>query len=347
MNMKCLFLSGSFCLAILVLSAGAVSAYQSGYTPISEADRKKTFPLKHIVSDRDVASGKLFGNGGRTYTCAGDDFTVNGRNSKNETWSVTHHNCSQVGHLPIDVYSGDLDRNGVEDLVIIQPTSGCGIAPSSILVTILFDRQGNPHVFGTPGYFERTASARGVKDLLQLTRGGAAILITEELGYVTWRDKGRSYWRSVLYEARKGNWNLMPNYRGNKIPLLVWFSFKPNHRLISQPSHDMREFNNLETGTNAAHRIVTAKLLEFNGRHLEYGQSEGDKDHVIVRTTKDVFDDGGINQGYLISEHGRRIASFDNKTSEDLLSQAAAHKQQIRYLKTSNSQSMPLYIWLD
>ncbi len=339
------YLAVNLYIIILMLTVKSANAYQSNYTPITKEDRRKPFPLEHIVCDKDVKGGQPFQCRGRIYLSKDDDFQISGRNKKNEDWQIVNHNFSETGHLAIDVSEADLDGNGEKDLIVFQDTSGCGLSPTSILVTVFFDKQSNPYVVKTSGYFEQCNSKHCIKDILRFKPNGHALLVTEDFAHTTVKGRDKRFWKTVLYEAQDYSWTLIPNYRGYKIPLLVQFTESPNHEIIAHSSPGMLKFDNIENGPAAQKRIVTATLLEFNTRHLEYGEDPNEKDHVIMRTSKDVFDVG--DSGYLISSHGKRIASFDNKTSEGLLAEAAKKKQQIKYMKTTNLHTIPLYIWLD
>jgi hypothetical protein len=93
-------------------------------------------------------------------------------------------------------YSADLDRNGICDLVMIYPTGGNGLAPTSHFFSLTFDEQGRPVPFKADGYFEE--SAKGITDLVDLNIDGRAELI-----YMNFDD---GYWITNLYEVRAARW---------------------------------------------------------------------------------------------------------------------------------------------
>jgi hypothetical protein len=98
---------------------------------------------------------------------------ITGKDRNDSPWSV------DLGDFTLNYacrfYSADLDRNGIRDLVLIFPTGGNGLAPTSHFFSLTFDEQGRPVPFEADGYFEE--SVKGVTDLVDLNRNGRAELI--------------------------------------------------------------------------------------------------------------------------------------------------------------------------
>jgi hypothetical protein len=119
------------------------------------------------------------------------------------------------------IYTADLDGDKVQDLVIVSPTGGNGLAPSNHLFALTFDERGRPVPFEADGYFEE--DARGIFDLLDTDRDGRA-----ELLYMNF-DAG--YWVTTLYEARGGRWRRVEGAHGRRTyPLYTRFTNRPNRR---------------------------------------------------------------------------------------------------------------------
>ena len=72
------------------------------------------------------------------------------------------------------LYRADLDRNGIQDLVIWRGISGNGLAPNAFLILMTFNQQGRPCVFQSDSFY--TASETGIDDLLDLQRNGKLVL---------------------------------------------------------------------------------------------------------------------------------------------------------------------------
>ncbi|HKC85713.1 MAG TPA: hypothetical protein VKG02_07060, partial [Blastocatellia bacterium] len=68
-----------------------------------------------------------------------------------------------------------MDSNGIRDLVVIYPTGGNGLAPTSHFFSLTFDELGRPVPFKADGYFQE--SNKGITDLVDLDRDGRAELI--------------------------------------------------------------------------------------------------------------------------------------------------------------------------
>jgi hypothetical protein len=143
---------------------------------------------------------------------------IDGKDLGGAAWRVRLGNLSGYGsHL----YTADLDRDKVNDLVIVSPTGGNGLAPSSHFFALTFDERGRPVPFEAEGYFDY--SERGIFDLLDLDRDGHA-----ELLYMNFSD---GYWVTTLYEASGGHWRRVEGAHGGRTyPLYTRFTNRPNRR---------------------------------------------------------------------------------------------------------------------
>jgi hypothetical protein len=117
-------------------------------------------------------------------------------------------------------YVGDLDKNGFRDIVLVFPTGGNGLAPSSHFLAVMFDRSGRPLVFQADGYWELNDSA--IFDLLDMDRDGRA-----ELVYMNFDD---GYWITNVYEAANGRWQEVRRFAGRNYPIYTRFTYQPNKK---------------------------------------------------------------------------------------------------------------------
>ncbi|MBS1824461.1 MAG: hypothetical protein JST93_04010 [Acidobacteria bacterium] len=142
-----------------------------------------------------------------------------GKDSEDLPWTFETA-AGQEGRL----FTGDLDADGHQDVIYASRTGGNGWAPSSDMVTLLFDEKGRPVPWNVDGYFE--SSAAGIMDLLDLNRDGKAELVRQTF------DDG--YWITSLYEARNGRWLLVGGeHAGRKYPMYTRFTHRANRIAVT------------------------------------------------------------------------------------------------------------------
>lgn len=205
---------------------------------MTKAETSRRFPVKLIgetaggrpgnfgtASDGTPAPARMsVGPSGSTFEMDEEgQAIVNGKDKGGAAWRVQLGNLSGYGsHL----YTADLDRDGVQDLVILSPTGGNGLAPTQHLFALTFDEKGRPVPFEAEGYFEE--DARGIFDLLDIDRDGRA-----ELLYMNF---GEGYWMTTLYEAEGGRWRRVEGTHGSRTyPLYTRFTRRPNRRPTTPP----------------------------------------------------------------------------------------------------------------
>jgi hypothetical protein len=116
-----------------------------------------------------------------------------------------------------------LDRNGIRDLVLIYPTGGNGLAPTSHFFSLTYDELGRPVPFKADGYFQE--SNQGITDLVDLDRDGRAELI-----YMNFDD---GYWITSLYEVSEARWRRVRGLHGRRsYPLYTRFTNRPNRKVV-------------------------------------------------------------------------------------------------------------------
>lgn len=219
--------------AALLLSLSLTAAAQgvnADYLPFGRG-RLRQFPLKrHAV--REFRDGTPFAVSGVSLreeaeerpVPGGEAAFVNhlvfgGRDLAGKEWEVR-----TGGHAYYEaVYEGDLDRNGVRDLVLAVATGGNGLAPPTHLIFLMFDRQGRPDLFEATGYFD--ARPRDIFDLTDLDGDGRA-----ELLYMVFDD---GYWVTNLYRVRDARWGRVAGrFAGLSFPAYTRFTRRPNHRPV-------------------------------------------------------------------------------------------------------------------
>lgn len=221
---------------MLLLCAWACAAQHQDYLPLSRAETSRRFPVK-LLGETGGGRPGYFGRGAEGAAAparvgvgpSGASFemdedgraVVSGKDRGGAAWRVRLGNLSGYGAR---VYASDLDRDGVRDLVIVSPTGGNGLAPSSHLFALTFDGKGRPVPFEADGYFRE--DARGVFDLLDLDGDGRA-----ELLYMNFSE---GYWVTTLYEAEGGRWRRVEGAHGRRTyPLYTRFTNRPNRRPVA------------------------------------------------------------------------------------------------------------------
>lgn len=217
----------------LLFCAWPCAAQNQDYLPLTKAETGRRFPVK-LLGETGGGRPGYFGAGGEGGAAparvsvgpSGATFVmdeegravIEGRDGGGAAWRVRLGNLSGYGAR---LYTADLDRDGAGDLVVVSPTGGNGLAPTSHLFALTFDEKGRPVPFEADGYFQE--DARGVFDLLDIDRDGRA-----ELLYMNF-DGG--YWVTTLYEASGGRWRRVEGAHGRRTyPLYTRFTSRPNRR---------------------------------------------------------------------------------------------------------------------
>ena len=217
--------------AALLLSLPPVAHAQSvngDYLPFPKS-RLRRFPLKRhdagaIRGERPfVVSGVRIREEERATPAAesgaGYDLVFGGRDAAGREWEVRTDGLSYLEA----VYVGDLDRNGVRDLVLTAGTGGNGLAPPRHLIILTFDRAARPHLLEATGYFDPRET--DIFDLADFDGDGRADLL-----FMVFDD---GYWITNLYRVRDARWSRVEGrFAGFSFPAYTRFTNRPNHRPV-------------------------------------------------------------------------------------------------------------------
>jgi hypothetical protein len=217
-----LFITASVLFLLTMAFNVAAQSENHAYLPLTKADLGRPFALKPLgmIDPRPEFERQLnVGVSTATLKHTEDgDLLVTGKDRAGKPWSVLMGGmCGASGAG----YEADLDRNGLRDLVLMVATCGCGLAPSSHIVTVTFERDGRPVRFEAEGYFDY--DAKGVFDLRDMNSDGKAELI-----YTNFDD---GYWITNIYTTSDARWRRVKGSFGKRdYPLYTRFTNRPNRR---------------------------------------------------------------------------------------------------------------------
>ena len=216
-----LILSSLILLVAGTSNVGLAQHENQSYLPIERQSLNRRFVLKSLrdIKLDEISSLKTRAgwSGAEIKVEPHRSLQVTGKDKGGKSWTVHFGaSCSDIRS-----YEGDLDRNGLRDLLFLIPTCGNGLAPSSHIITLMFDQQGRPIPFEADGYFMCTDD--GIADIVDMDRNQRAELI-----YMNFDD---GYWITNLYRATNAKWERVEGYFGKyRFPLFVRFTLKENHR---------------------------------------------------------------------------------------------------------------------
>ena len=220
LNMLCLLLICAF----LRISSQHAIAYSGDYLPLTPKERSQRFMLKPHKALSSASKNTSFVIGKQSLTSTLENHEVlllQGKDNHNRPFSIS------LAPRSYTVFSGDLDANGSEDLILVFDTGGNGLAPSQHLLTSLFDAQGRPFPLTVEGYF--ASDANGLPDLLDLNGDGKAELV--------YMHHQKGMWVTDLYTAHNGFWQrISGNFASKTYPLYTRFTQRPNRRSVPMPS---------------------------------------------------------------------------------------------------------------
>lgn len=201
------------------------------YLPFSKR-LLRPFKLKRIELPQDLRSGRAINVAGvqiQEEKAAGIEnesdaqsihqLAFSGRNRSGKQWRVS----APASYFYEALYEGDLDRNGSRDLILAIRTGGNGLSPSTRLIFITFNRNGDPTLFDAIGYYQPEPS--GILDLADLDGDRRAELI-----HMVFDD---GYWITSVYRVRESRWSrVVGRFANMRFPLYTRFTNQPNHRPV-------------------------------------------------------------------------------------------------------------------
>ena len=214
-------------LFVAVSTYSTVSAQIEEYLPLSQTELSKRFPLRyHGTIEKKERIIQITGEQSLStiQISMTEDLILTGQDERHMPWSFY---IQGYGNLYLyDMYTADLDLNAYEDIILLVSTGGSGLAPTTHLITLLFDTSGRPIPFKADGYWKH--DEQSITGLVDLDNNGKAELI-----YMNFDD---DYWITNLYTANKARWQrIVGAFATRNYPLFTRFTRHPNKHSESPP----------------------------------------------------------------------------------------------------------------
>ena len=323
--------------------------YIEDYTPVLPRDRTRKVVLKTVP--HKLTSGEVVKADGVSMKLKDDDvLLVSGSTKNGKPWTLTKHYFG----LGTCIFTADLDLDGVQDLIFLQATGACGIAPPAVLTVIMFDALRRPFPMEVTGYFSADQSSWNAKnkegtidDLILVGEDEHAVLICNQLDSALGKDRNRTYWRTLMYQASHASWHLLKSYNGKKLPMLVRYTYKPNSKTIPDPVPALAHFDDGSYG-------ITRDKLCRSGKITGLGFDKDDSERALngIKIDTKLFKETDRWKSFFSSfiirdgADSYDVLSLDTKDGAKLLRTCQENGTMVRYLPRSIPDGLPLYLWI-
>jgi len=226
--------------------------------------------------------------------------SVTGQGKGGKAWEVTLKNLP-VG-LGYQLYSGDLDKNGLVDMVLVTYTGANGFLPFSILSIITFDSKGLPVLLRHGLNVE--AKKEGVVELIDLDGDGKAELIATHYDDEDGKDKWDGYYIADIYKVEDARWHRLRRYGNYSFPVYTHYFYEDKwEHLIRKPEKLSLGRHPAAPDLSTALPFVSGKVMDVSRQKngfvsFEIGASKGG----VVRSFRDVWDKCYLDDFVLIIE---------------------------------------------
>ncbi len=341
-------------LILLPVSCFAFQEEEEGmvnYLPLTKAETARRFPLKYegtFTTGELDAEAKIketlltekvnIGVSGAKLTKrkVGEDneeLAIIGNDKSGKEWSVILGGTTVMHGFKF--YTADLDKNGIQDGVLLAYTMGNGMAPTRHIDTLTFDDAGRPILFEIEGYFHEVAD--GIFDVVDLNSDDHAEII--------YMNHSNGYWVTSIYEASNARWKRMNGKHVERsYPLYTRFTNRPN-RIAVTP----------KAGKNPTSDDLSNDTPKFTGQLTSYKWANvaGSEDIVLNVKTKDgkkiVVSPASWYSSFSVvidTTEGRRIFSMstDEKTFKVALNEVVKNKYEAAFFG-QRDKSSPEMLW--
>ncbi|MEO5360006.1 MAG: hypothetical protein H7843_06100 [Nitrospirota bacterium] len=241
-------------IALLPIASHAVNL---NFLPFKKTEMTRVFSTNPVLLPvGENAAGKIqIGPSGADVTYNEDgDIIFTGLDKGGRKWQFQTNNFTTTDGYKAE--TADLDNNGITDLIVYVPVMGMPPAPEFELITLMFDSQGAPIPYSSPGYFQK---------LFDFNKDKRAEFMHIAYDY--------NYWITTLYEADGARWKAVNSIKGPEgiRAFPMYFSFT-NYRSVPPPGTYPFAFDVSNTKPHAAGRIMSYK----------WGKDEQQSDSVFV-----------------------------------------------------------------
>jgi len=329
----------------LLLSPFLMYSQSKDYLPLSPTEIGEPFKLKRLsavtIKTNELRSGA--GPSGSVYRIRqGKDantLTLQGQDKMRLPWQVELFQLwGCAGQWP--VFEADLDRDGVQDAVLLKATCGNGLAPDYHMIVVTFDSSGRPVPFEAEGYFEE--SREGIDSLVDLNRDGKADFI-----FMNFSD---GYWITNIYELENARWNRVQGRLGShSFPLYTRFTNRANKVAVTPPSSrhpiapDLSSLKPVVSGTLSGWKWVQANSSSFFNLQLSITDAAG---KVSVCTTEYWYDSARLVIDGAEGRTIRLVSKSESPSLDPMLQQIVSARRTVRlYGKRAPDHCSPELIW--
>jgi len=321
--------------------------YIENYTPIAPKDKTKKFKLKTVVSEGLKKDQILAIGSGQMHLADSKEnepqLIIEGKDKSGKPWRFQ----KPYAGLGTTFMLGDLDKNGHDDIILMQATGGCGLAPMYCMTILTFDKDQKPFVFEFFGYFNWDDVANDEKpkkpfcyceDILDLNGDGRAEIVLTQLSSSENKGKYHSFWTTTMSTCKDARWQQLPFYNGNKLPLQVRYTIKPNLKVLPIVPANITASHDLSSLPESKWKSCVLDFYKRGGENLLMQMTLDGKKRTVATGN------GGV---YLLDDRGAtsEIISLDSPKFDDALEELAKTKKKINYLPSSVPGEMPPYFW--
>lgn len=261
-----------------------------------------------------------------------DGFVIEGRDRKGKTWKIVRN----FNGLGTDIYAADLASDGEVDLVIVSPTAGCGMAPSTSVCFVLIDKLGSPHVIDLQGYNRINAKTKknGIEDIVTLD--GKPVFVFEDL--VPFEKYNKLSTR--LFTFQTDGLTPLAEYDGKKLPIVARISTAKDNAVKPEEESPYPSENFALLSDEHAGKRVPVKIEHFEP--LNAGS---------IRFTggKDLSWGAGFRMPYIYIDHKDKllILSVECDKGVKFLKDAEKSGAELLIIPSARENGMPLSIWVN
>jgi len=334
-------------LCVIGLQIAAVSA---------AASKPPSFRLTPVKLHAGIPSATNLQAGARdTLVTVTEDRGVllSGRDLGGLPWSVTLVAAS-IG-LSYECFIGDLDANGMKDIVLITNTMANGNLPSAILEIVTFESSGRPVLFKAWSSIDWDENQ--MHELVDFDQDGKAELVLSELRDDGGEDTWDAYFVTIVYAVSDARWNRLDRINHRALPILTRYPDKdPSPSLLRRldpptdgrriPIADLSNAAPVEQGSFAG--ISGEPAQSPRGDHPLFISSSG------ARTRLPWSADSSMcysNDIVLVDDaaSGRKIEVVGREGIAEELGkiQSVTRRQARLYGKCAEGTSSPTTIWIE